>query len=188
MTLNELAKAVAEAQLGNPRMTDVVSGTHTISIDGEKVFLVSDKKVKVPISIPSLASLRIVTSEANAKTAANTREARTNENYKPFQAALAAEGGVKLDANTKFTVVHRLPIVDSITGETLLRNENYKGYPEYVKSARKASAMPSVTPEQITARNNAFTEASEALHASGYKAGIAATEKTSLMLPVFTVS
>jgi hypothetical protein len=184
MNFAELSKAVAEVSLAQARITDVAPGVHTISIDGEKVYLVNEKKEKFPISTRSLAAMRIVKSAADALKATNTADARETDVYGTLQDSIKKEN-IKVDENTKFTCVHRLAIQDTINNQPVYKNNNYKGYPEYVKSARKASALPSVSDEQKTARNNAFTEASEALRASGAKSTDA---KHCLLMPVFTVS
>jgi hypothetical protein len=188
MTIAELSKAVADAQLGNARMTDIKSGTYTIGIDGDKIHLLSDKKTKVPLaSVNTLAGLRIATDAAKAASCKTTREARDSENYNTLQKALIAES-VKLSENTKFTVIHRLKIQDVVTDSPVYKNENYKGYPEYVKAARKAAAMSTATPDNVAARNAAFTEATDALRASGVKAGVKDVDESYMLIPVFSVS
>ncbi len=184
MNFAELSKAVAEISLAQARITDVAPGVHTLAIDGEKVFLVNEKKEKFPITTRSLASMRIVKNAADATKAATTAEVRDIDTYGTLQKSIKEEG-VKVDENTKFTCVHRLPIWDSVNSQPVYKNNNYKLYPEYVKAARKASALPAVSDEQKAAKANAYTEASEALRASGAKSTDA---KHQLLMPVFTVS
>ena len=78
--------------------------------------------------------------------------------------------------------------MDAETEQPTFKNECYKEYPAYVKAARKAAALPSVSDDQKTARNLAFTEASENLRKSGLKAGIKQDDSTYLLMPVFTVT
>lgn len=189
MDYKDLTKKVTEASLGNARMTDIAVGKYAVAIEGEdKIFLVDEKKVKVPVTATGLAALRIVESQEVAKKIATTREARESSDYKTLQKALQGESGVVLSDKTRFNVVHRLRIIDNINDKPVYKNECYIGYPEYVKAARLASAMPSVSDDQKTARANAFTEASENLRKSGIKTGINSEDKNLQLLPVFTVT
>lgn len=187
MDFTTLSKNLAEVQLGSARMTDVATGTYAIHIDGDKVALVSETNQKIPVSLPSLAAMRIVADAAKAATAKNTREARDNADYSNLQKAITLEGK-SLNEKTRFTVVHRLQIQDVVNDLPIYRNECYKGYPEYVKASRKAAGMPNASVEQTSARNAAFTEASEELRKTGVKSGITADAKNLLLMPVFTVS
>lgn len=188
MTFAELSKSVADAQLGNARLTDVKAGTYSIAIDGDKIFLVSEKKVKIPVnSAATLAALRISTDATKAATCKTTREARDSDNYWTLQKAIISEG-FQLSESTKFNVIHRLKIQDVATDAPVYKNEHYKGYPEYVKSTRKAAAMPAVTDNDKLARNAAFSEASDALRASGVKGTVPNTEDAFVLMPVFSVS
>lgn len=184
MNFAELSKAVAETSLAQARITDVAPGVHSLTIEGEKVFLVNEKKEKFPISTRSLAAMRIVKNAADAAKATNTADARDTDVYGTLQDSIKKEG-ISVTENTKFTCVHRLPIWDAINTQPVYKNNNYKLYPEYVKAARKASALPARTPEEVIVRNNAFTEASETLRASGAKSTDA---KHQLLMPVFMVS
>jgi hypothetical protein len=188
MTFAELSKSVADAQLGNARLTDVKAGTYSIAIDGDKIFLVSDKKVKIPVnSAATLAGLRISTDAAKAATCKTTREARDSDNYNTLQKMIVAEG-FQLSESTKFNVIHRLKIQDVATDSPVYKNEHYKGYPEYVKSARKAAAMPAVTLNDQTARSTAFSEATDALRLSGVKSTVPNTDEAFILMPVFSVT
>lgn len=187
MDFNTLAKQLAEVQLGNARMTDVATGTYAIAIEGDKVSLVSETKQRIPVSLPSLAAMRIVADASKATAAKTTREARESADYSNLQKAITLEGKSLTD-KTRFTVVHRLQIQDVVNDAPIYKNECYKGYPEYVKASRKAANLPSASDEQKAARNAAFTEASEELRKSGVKAGIAADNKNLLLMPVFTVA
>lgn len=186
MNFEQLSKGILDAKLGGNRITDLDSGVYTVSIDGEKVFLVSEKKGKVPVTVAGLAALRIVESKDKAIVVKTTREARESSDYSTLQKALLAET-VKLDDSTKFEVVHRLRIIDGTSDSPIYKNNCYNGYPQYVKASRNANAMPALTDEQKTARNNAFTEASEALRASGVKSGITLEDKNLQLMPVFQV-
>ena len=187
MNFDELSKKVAEATLGSNRMTDIAEGTYTIGVEGDKVMLVSEKKEKVPITVNGLAALRIVEDAAKAKTILTTREARESSDYSTLQKAIVSDSA-KLNDSTQLKVVHRLRIIDGISGKEVYKNNCYNGYPEFVKASRIANAMPAVSDEQKTARNNAFTEATEALRASGVKSGITVEDKNLQLLPVFQVT
>ena len=186
MNFAELTEKVKSATLGSNRMTDIAAGKYTVAINGADVFLVSEKKEKVPVTVNGLAALRIVESKDKAITVKNTREARESTDYTTLQKAIADEK-VKLDDATSFEVVHRLRIIDGVSEQPIYKNNCYNGYPQYVKASRAASALPALTDEQRTARNNAFTEASEALRSSGVKPGIAIEDKNLQLMPVFTV-
>ena len=189
----KLSEEIAKVSLGTARMTDVKAGVYHIDIskDGEKVSLVSeDKKIKVNINtnnFASLAALRIVESQEAAKKAKTTREARSTEGYGNLQDALNNEK-IALDSTTKFTVVHQLQIIDLDTDKPTFKNEHYKGYPEYVKTSRKAANMPATTEDERTARAAAFAEASESLRKSGVKSGTTEADENLLLMPVFTVT
>lgn len=186
MNYTDLTKAVLSAPINNARLTDLEKGTYSLQIDGENINLVSEKKQNTRLSVNSLAAMRVVADAVSAATAINTRDARTNPAYSTLQAALVAEKVTISDA-TKFNVVHKIRIQDAVTDSPVFKNEHYKGYPEYVKASRKAAGMPLVTEEQRAARNAAFTEASEALRASGIKSGTATDDKNLLLMPVFMI-
>ena len=182
MTFEELNDKVLKAQAGNGRMTDIVSGIYTPLIEDKNIFLVSEKGQRVRVTENSLASMRIVTDATKAAEAKTTRDARSSETYSTLQAALAADK-TKISEKTKFNVVHRLRIVDTATENLVYRNEHYKGYPAYLKSARVAAALT-----DATERQNAFAEASEALRQTGVKNGITEEDKNLVLMPVFTVT
>jgi hypothetical protein len=192
MNFKDLAKSISEAQLGSARMTDVAAdkGVYNVLIGSDdKVSLVSEKKHKVAITnIATLAAMRITDNVEEAVKVTSTREARSNENYSTLQAACNAEGFV-LSPDTKFTVVHRLQIIDTEKDEPIFKNELYTGYAAYSKGARKAFAMANGTNDEKAARTLAFTEASDALRASGLKnKNTPKTEENLLLMPVFTIT
>ena len=186
MNYTDLTKAVLSAPINNARMTDLEKGTYSLVIDGDNIALVSDKKQKTRLSVNSLAAMRIVANAADAAKATNTRDARTAPEYSTLQAALVAEKVTISDA-TKFNVVHKIRIQDAVTDSPVFKNEHYKGYPEYVKASRKAAGLPTVTEEQRSARNAVFTEASEALRASGVKPNTPTDDNNLLLMPVFMI-
>jgi hypothetical protein len=151
--------------------------------------LVAGKNAKYPIGVRSLAAMRIVT-DASKVTVKTTREARDNENFNTLQNAIVNENLPVTEA-TKFNVVAHLRVHDAATDAQILKNEHYKGYPEYVKTTRKIAAkFPRnivLTEAQQAERNTAFTEATDALRASGAKS-VADDDKNYIMMPVFTVS
>jgi hypothetical protein len=188
MDFAKLTTNVLAVVLGGQRMTDIATGSYSIVPEGDdKIYLVSEKKEKVLVSAASLAALRIVSDATKAAAVKTTREARESGDYSTLQKALVAEQ-VKLSENTRLNVVHRLQIMDTINDAPVYKNDCYQGYPEYMKASRSAFALPSVSPEQITARNNAFTEASENLRKTGLKKGITADNKHLQLMPVFTVA
>lgn len=180
----KLNSDVLEASIGSARITDVKEGTYNLELKDDKISLVDSKKKAIGITINTLAGLRIVTSAEKAKVAATTRDARESDDYMTLQDALKLEGGPKLDETTKFNVVHRLKIHDSVNDKPVYRNECYKGYPAYVKAAREAANLDVADPT----RNTKFNEATDALRASELKAGIIESPKTLQMLPVFTIT
>lgn len=189
MDFKELSQKIVDAPIGQSRLTDMNKGTYSlvISADGKSIALVSDKKKKTPITVNSLAAMRVVADAATAATVETTRDARTSDAYSPLQELLASER-VKVSESTKFNVVHKLRILDTITGKPIFRNEHYTGYPAYVKASREASQLPGDTDAQKAAKNAAYTAASEVLHATEVKTGTAIEEKNLIMMPVFTVT
>lgn len=187
MNFADLTKKVVEVALGGARMIDIATGSYSVLSDGENVFLVSEKKERVPVTLAGLASLRIVEDAAKAQAVKTTRDARESIDYTNLQKALLAEK-VKLSESTKFNVVHRLQIIDVATDQPIYKNDCYKGYPEYMKASRNAANLPKASEEQIAVRNAAFTDASDALRKSGLKSGITADSKNLQQMPVFTVT
>lgn len=192
MNFNELQKSIADQQLGTARITDMKKGVYKLvlpSKEGEAILLVGEKKEKYPIGLRSLAAMRIV-DDASKITVKTTREARDNGIVKTLQDAIVNEG-VAISEATKFNVVGHLRVHDAGLDSQVLKNENYKGYPEYVKTTRKIAAKyprtAVLTEAQQTERNAAFTEATETLRASGAKA-VADDDKNYIMMPVFTVT
>lgn len=192
MNYTELQKSIAEQQLGSARLTDIPKGTFAIALpskEGDPIYLVGEKKSKFPIGLRSLAAMRIVT-DASKVTVKTTREARDSENFNTLQNAIVNENLVISDA-TKFNVVGHLRVHDAGTDAQILKNEHYKGYPEYVKTTRKIAAKYPrnvvLTESQAAERNTAFTEATEALRASGAKS-VPNDDKNYIMMPVFTVT
>lgn len=194
MNFDELSKKIMEAPVGNVRLTDVKKGsTYQITFDDKnRVYLTDAKKNRTPVSPNALAALRVVTDPVKAATAKTTRDARTHEDYNQLQKLLLAENGIKLDANTKFNVVHQLQILDTNqdTDTPIYRNECYRGYPAYIKETRKIAASANANDDEATvaARGAAYTAASEALRATGLKPGIQHNETTWMMMPVFTIT
>jgi hypothetical protein len=188
MDFKDITKKIAEVVLGSTRMTDIASGVYAIVSSGEELHLVSAKGEKTPITMAGLASLRIITDAVKAKEAITTRDARESEHFTNLQKAIAADAGVVLTENTKFTVAGRLRIHDSVSDSLVYKNDQYIGYPDYVKASRKAFAMAKATEDQIAARNAAFTDASEDLRKSGLKKGVTAIDANLQLLPYFTVS
>lgn len=190
MTFAELNAAVAAAVLGSVKLTGLNKGIHTIALDGDVISIVTPKGVKVAITERGLASLRIVVSEEKAKLSANTRDAKVSENYTSLQKALEAEN-VTLTEATKLELVHKLPIYDSVLEQTVLTNDSYKGYPEFVKSTRRAMAIgggkKKLTEAETAERTLAFSEANDSLRSSGYKAGVVPTETNTMTMPVFVI-
>ena len=186
MDFTELTKKVKEAAIGTGRMTDVKNGVYHIDPSGKNICLVSEKKQRIAVTENALAALRIVESSDSMKDIVTTRDARNSEAFKNLQDAVEAES-VKLSADTKFEVVGHLRILDITTDKPTYRNECYKGYPSYVKASRIAAAMPHATDEQTSARNLAFSEASEELHTSGLKPSITEEDKNLMLIPVFKV-
>ena len=187
MTFPELQLEVQKAQVGNAKVTDIATGEYTLSIEGdageEKLFLVAAVTNKRhSISVPGLASLRMVTKVDDATKIAATNEVAEAEGYSNLQTAMLAEDGMKLTDKTKFTAVHRLRILDQQTGLPIYRNNFYNGYGAYLKGARIAGNMPAGDD-----RNSKFGELNDALRATGVKANIATDDKTLVLMPVFTV-
>jgi hypothetical protein len=198
--LDQLREAIANAQVGRSRLTDLVKGKYTLSVvadekDAKKlhVSLISEKKVKTPLTINSLAGMRIATSQAKVANILSTEDARATEEIGTFQNSLALDNSI-LTEGMQFEVIHKLRIKDNIndkgTDKTkwVYNNNCYKGYPEYVKAATKANGMPSATDDDAAARNAAFNEATATLRASGLKDEVTLEDKNLQMLPVFTVT
>jgi len=195
MKFEQLKEKLAKVQIGRSRLTDLKKGVYSIELDAdaanETVYLVSDKKVRTPISVTAFAGLRIVTSADHATVSITTADARDNENYRSLQHSVVNEG-MTIDSSTKFTVVHNLRIKEAASDDLVYKNENYNGYAAYLKSSREAAALPGAkvtdTDEQKTARNAAFTKAGEELRASKVKPNTPITDKTLVLMPVFTVT
>ena len=190
MNLNfeKLKAAIISAPINNSKMTDLASGSiHTISgdtdKDGKDIYFLVDvaSKKRTPITANGLAAMRIVEDATKAVLVLNTRDARTNENYKPLQAAVAAEK-ITLNADTKFSVVHQLEILDPVTSQPYYKNDKYNGYPAYLKATQLASRKLG------DERNNAFSEATEALRATNLKTGTTDVPENKLHMPVFVVT
>jgi len=186
MNFEALKKAIIAAPINNSRMTDLAIGSiHNIAIDvdkdGKDIYFLVDatSKKRTPSGANALAAMRIVSDENAAKLVTTTRDARNSADYKPLQAAVAAEA-ITLNESTKFKVVHQLEILDPVTNVPYYANDNYNGYPAYLKAAQKAGRLLG------TERQTAFTEATEALRASGLKVAEAAAKK--LKMPVFVVT
>lgn len=193
--LELLQKQIADAQVGRSRLTDLAKGQYTLSVvadskDPQKlnIALVSDKKVRTPISVNGLAAMRIAVSKDKVANILTTEDARDTDEITTFQNALAAEQ-IKLSSGISFEVIHRLRMKDTVNPDNkfIFKNNCYKSYPEYVKASGKAAAMPSVTKDEETARNNAFTEATNTLRASGVKPDVAIDDKHLSLIPVFSV-
>jgi hypothetical protein len=189
MKLEEIQKEILKINLGNARMTDVVNGTYQVfSPEGEdKVFIVNEEKHKVGVTFASLAAARIAVDPTAAAKLKTTRDARDSDAIISLKAGIESEK-ITFDDNLKLKVVHRLHIMDSVTGKKVYKNDCYEGYPTYVKSAREASLLPTDTEEQRLARNNAYTNASEALRKTDLKSGVTETAKYLLQMPVFQVT
>ena len=189
MDFKDLQNEIVKAQVGVARITDVKTGkVYSIvidTIDGkDKVFLKEEGTGKRhSLTVNSLASMRIVATQEDAKKVDTTSGARDADGYSTLQAAVVAENGVKIGASTIFTVVHKLKIMDREDETTpVYKNEHYKGYQAYLKGARVAGAM-----EVGDDRNNRFNELGEELRKSGIKDGVKPDEKNLVMMPVFIV-
>lgn len=187
MNFSDLTKKIKDAKISTVRMSDIKTGTYHIDPSGTDIYLVSDKKQKIRVTENALASLRIVEDPEKAKLVLTTRDARDSEQYKSLQDAVNSEE-ITLSEDTKFNVVHRLKVIDAATEKPTYRNECYTGYPEYLKAARKAGAMPHVTTDETDARNLVFSEASAALRKTELKLGITEDDKHLNLIPVFQVS
>lgn len=188
MNFKDLTEGVLKAPIGNGRLTDLKKGKYNLMIDGDDVFLIDVKKSKTPISVNSLAALRVVTDIEKASKVIDTRSARAEtETYGNFKTLIQAEGA-KLDEKTSFEVVHHLRIIDSISDKPVYKNEHYQGYPEYLKTTRKISADRSQDKDAIAARGVAYTAASETLRATELKAAVTLKDENLMMMPVFVVT
>jgi hypothetical protein len=194
--LDQLREAIADAKIGRSRLTDLVKGKYTLSVVADKddakklhVSLISEKKVKTPLTVNSLAGMRIATSQAKVANILSTEDARATEEIGTFQNSLAQDNSI-LTEGMQFEVIHKLRIKDNINDKNkwVYNNNCYKGYPEYVKMATKANGMPSATDDDTAARNAAFNEATTTLRASGLKDEVTLEDKNLQMLPVFTVT
>jgi hypothetical protein len=194
--LDQLREAIADAKIGRSRLTDLVKGKYTLSVVADKddakklhVSLISEKKVKTPLTVNSLAGMRIATSQAKVANILSTEDARATEEIGTFQNSLAQDNSI-LTEGMQFEVIHKLRIKDNINDKNkwVYNNNCYKGYPEYVKMATKANGMPSATDDDTAARNAAFNEATATLRASGLKDEVTLEDKNLQMLPVFTVT
>jgi hypothetical protein len=182
MDYGKLTIGIANAPIGGARMTDVADGVYNLKIEGEDVFFQAPKKPRLKVTENALAALRVVTDAALAASLKTTKDFRESNVGMNLQNAITTEQVKELNANTQFTVCHRVQIVDSITGTPIYKNEHYNGYPEYLKEARAAAKL------EGTARTDAFTLASEKLRATTVKAGTPAEAKNILHMPVFIVS
>lgn len=183
MNYESLTQNVLNAPLGGARMSNVAEGAWNLTIDGDKVFLSAPKKASIPVTDNGVAAMRIATDAATAKKYKTTREARESGEIVNLQTAIRTEQVKGLSASTKFEVVHRLQIEDAATGQVILNNDCYNGYPDYVKAARKAARLDG------TERQDAFAAALEVLRASGIKAGKSTTDPKNIQhMPVFVVS
>jgi hypothetical protein len=190
MTFAQLTKKIQEVSLGTARMTDIKDGIYHLECAGDKVTLVSETGHKVPVNtnnFAALASMRIVEDEKAAQKIATTADARISPVYSNLKDKLAKEGA-ELDESFKFNVVHRLKIKDVATDTLVYQNVHYNGYPEYVKAARKANALPNITPAEQTARQQAFADASENLRNSGIKEEVKESSENLVLMPVFTMT
>lgn len=190
MTFSQLNKEIAKVTLGTARMTDIKDGIYHLECEGDKVTLVSDSGHKVPVNtnnFAALASMRITDDATEAQKVSTTADARGNAAYSNLKDKLAKES-IELDDTCKFNVVHRLKIKDIATDSLVYQNVHYNGYPQYVKAARKANALPNITPSEQTARQQAFADASEALRVSGIKAGVKEANENLVLMPVFTLT
>jgi hypothetical protein len=193
MTFAELQTAVAEQQLGNAKLTDIKTGTYSLVLGATKedpCHLIGSKKEKYPISVRSLAAMRIVTDASKVALAKTTREARDNDAFSTLQKSIV-DDSLPVTEATKFNVVGHLKIQDVVTEEPVYKNEHYVGYPIYVKASRKAANLPRKTEDERTIRNAAFTEATDNLRASGVNKGAKAPKdepNSYIMMPVFTVT
>jgi hypothetical protein len=193
MNFEELAAAVATQIIGSAKLTDIKPGIYTLlpgaTVD-DPCHLVSEKKQKYPISVRSLAAMRIVT-DASKVTAKTTVDARESEQFTNLQSALVNDG-LKISESTKFNVVGQLKIMDIATDEPVYKNQHYQGYADYVKKTRKIANLPRKTQEERDARTAGFTDASEALRATGVNKGAKAPKADDLTqvltMPYFTVS
>ena len=190
MNFKELSEKIAAEQLGGAKLTDIKVGVYSLDIDGESINLVSEKKAKYPITLRSLASMRVVADANKLATLKTTKDARESEDVHNLQDSIANEG-IILSENTKFNVIGHLKIVDSATEKPVYRNSFYSGYPAYLKAAREANLMAKKTDDEKAARNAAFTAATETLRASGVKTGEGAPKdvpESYLQMPVFKIT
>jgi hypothetical protein len=192
MDFATLKTKVAEAQIGRSRLTDLKKGTYTLALDPdpkvENVYLVSEKKVKTPISINSLAGMRVVTSVDGMATIVTTADARENADKVGTLQNMVANEGFAISETTKFNIVHHLRIKETGTDAFVYKNEHYKNYADYVKTSRKIAALPGDTKPERDAKAIAFTEASEALRSGGLKSTATLEDKNLILMPVFTVT
>jgi hypothetical protein len=186
MTFDDLNTAVSTADINRARMTDIKEGTYHIEI-GEAagkatVALVSETKKRVilnPDNLASLAAMRIVEDEKAAQAVKTTRDARQSADYKTLQDAMN-DASKSVTKDSKFTVVHQLSILDTITDAPVYKNTCYSGYSAYLKACKAAAKLVG------TERSNAFNDASGALRETKLNANVKESDK--VLMPVFKVS
>jgi hypothetical protein len=192
MDFKTLQEKIAEQQLGGARITDIKLGTYKLVLPEKEdgvIYLSNDKKAKYAITTRGLASMRIV-ADASKITVKTTSDARNLPDvFSNLQTAIVNDG-VAISEATKFNVVGQLRVHDA-TDTPVYRNQHYKGYADFLKSSRKAFNMPNVTPNEQSARTAAFTDANDALRASGVNSGAKApkdVDESYICMPVFTIS
>lgn len=186
----DLKSAILSAEIGRSRLTNIPSGEYKVEAktdkNGKATYTLIGKGRRVPLSIESLAGLRITADPTKAKTFKTTSDAFGSDDVTTLQAALQKENAT-FSTDTTLHVVHKLRMIDSVSGKPIYQNRHYNKYGEFLKTTRDISLMPSETESEAIARRNAYRDANAALLASGVKSEVKEDDDNLQLMPVFQV-
>lgn len=187
LTLEEIKAKIESAVITGGSLTDMpVTGSYKIDSTNEGTLFLKPvaKGQRVNITDRGLAAILIAADPSDVKDVESTQDAREAGKVLNLQSALAQEG-VKFTADTVLTVAAKLKNKDAENpGEWVYRPSHYNKHADYRIATTAARKI-----EDLDERNQAFADATVALHKSGLKTPKPpVNEQTLRTTPVFMMT